>query len=158
MIIRSCEKTQDGTKRYLLSRVWNSALPVITYVGANPSKADNVIDDATVRKWVGFSQRLGFGGFDAVNLEPWVATKPGELNARDDLSDLYNLALLQNLRPPVIVCWGDCLRARHAAQRGLQILKTHAQVKTFRCWGFTQKGNPKHPLMLSYQTPLEVWK
>lgn len=48
-----------GECRYTLTRVWNSALPMITFVMLNPSTADAVQFDPTLRRCVGFAKREG---------------------------------------------------------------------------------------------------
>jgi hypothetical protein len=35
----------------------------------NPSTAGATDDDQTIRKWIGFSRRFGFGRFDGTHLE-----------------------------------------------------------------------------------------
>ena len=59
--------SQCGLYRYTLDRAWANGR-TITFVGVNPSTADAAIDDATVRRWRGFSERWGYVGFTVVNL------------------------------------------------------------------------------------------
>lgn len=156
-VIRTCRKSPDGRKRYELARAWDASLPGVTFIGANPSLADDIEDDATVRKWLGFARRLGYGSFAALNLEPWIATNPKALrDMAPDVVDKPNQFLLGTITGAVIVCWGDCLQKRHAAHESIWLLKNSTAL-TVQCWGRTARGNPKHPLMLSYSTPLEPW-
>jgi hypothetical protein len=54
--------------RYWLSRDWDDSLPIVTFIMMNPSTADATIDDATIRKCVGFAKAWGFGRIRVVNL------------------------------------------------------------------------------------------
>jgi hypothetical protein len=54
--------------RYSLSRFWNPKLPSISFVGLNPSTADDQTDDPTVRRCVAFARRWNFGGLILTNL------------------------------------------------------------------------------------------
>jgi hypothetical protein len=54
--------------RYRLWRCWGDGNHRVAFVGINPSTADEVDDDATIRKCVGFAKRWGFSALDMVNL------------------------------------------------------------------------------------------
>ena len=54
--------------RYRLERSWDDSLPWITWVMLNPSTADASVDDATIRRVVGFSRKFGAGAAWVVNL------------------------------------------------------------------------------------------
>lgn len=60
--------------RQSLVRVWDGGRPVGMFIGANPGQANEVDNDATVRKYIGFGQRWGWGGFVAGNLAQWIST------------------------------------------------------------------------------------
>ena len=49
-----------GKCRCTLTRVWDPALPIITFVLLNPSTADSVKLDPTLRRCVGFGKREGY--------------------------------------------------------------------------------------------------
>jgi hypothetical protein len=85
--------------RASLERIWDPKGTIGIFVGANPGQADAVTNDATVRKYIGFAQRWGWGGFLAVNLFQWVATDMQELIAR--------VAAGQPCNPPGCDRWFD---------------------------------------------------
>ena len=62
--------------RYRLWRIWNGSQSRLVFVMLNPSTADGEQDDPTIRKCVGFAERLGYGGIEVVNLFAWRATDP----------------------------------------------------------------------------------
>ena len=51
----------------------------ICWVMLNPSTADAQVDDPTIRKVRGFTERLGYDGFLVVNRFAWRTTDPREL-------------------------------------------------------------------------------
>ena len=74
--------SDDGLYRYILTRTWDRSLPALVFCMLNPSTADATVDDPTIRKCIGFAQRLGYGGIIVVNLFAYRATKPRELYAQ----------------------------------------------------------------------------
>lgn len=150
-----------GLYRYSLDRAWGHG-KTITFIGVNPSTADASIDDATVRRWRGFSERWGFASFTVVNLFAFRSTDVGALASAQDAigpeNDRYIRAAI-GAADLVVPCWGDrgklprALRPRIDAVR--ELLRTGtAPVQVF---GLTAGGDPKHPLMLSYATERKDW-
>ena len=62
--------------RYALWRVWDESKPVAVFIGLNPSTADEVNDDPTVKRCVNFAQEWGYGGLCMANLFAFMATDP----------------------------------------------------------------------------------
>src|SRR3546814_20987169 len=75
----------------------------------NPSKANAEIDDATIRKDIGFSRRLGIGRFIKVNKFAYQATDVKALRSAADPvgpeNDDYIRAAMREADLH-IVCWG----------------------------------------------------
>lgn len=69
------EFSPDRRYRYILTRRWSPA-PMLGCIGLNPSTADELQDDPTVRRWMGFARRDGFGGIVVGNLFAFRATNP----------------------------------------------------------------------------------
>jgi len=133
----------------------------------NPSKAGVGDDnDATVRKWKGFAERWGWGGFWAGNLFSYIETESSKLR---DLSYAHavgehNNAVLQAMvavAPEIVLCWGnnvpDALKRRVGEVLGIvrSCKRPEAQVT---CLGLTAQGAPWHVLRLGYDTPRMPWE
>ena len=56
------------TWRYKLWRRWSSAGPIVAFIGLNPSTADELNDDPTIRRCIGFARHWGFGGMYMLNV------------------------------------------------------------------------------------------
>lgn len=148
-IISPCE-----TYRYNLARVWGEGSH-ITWVMLNPSKADALIDDQTIRKCIGFARRLGHAGIDVVNVYAYRATDPDDLyeaerrgtNIIGPENDRYVGEAFA--RAAVVVCaWG----ANKVSRGRRDFVASHAEAagKPLWCIGLTDKGAPRHPCMAPY--------
>lgn len=146
------------TWRYALLRIWDSSKPMACFIGLNPSTADEVQDDPTIRKCMGFAQRWGNGGLLMLNLFAWRATMPKDMFAAqaagkdiigpaNRLDDLLRMA--HHGTNTVVAAWGKHggYRGQHATavlrQRGLHYLKLN------------KDGSPQHPLYIPYEQKLE---
>ena len=58
----------DGTKRYLLCKVWDDSLPKVTVIMLAPSEASGVALDTTTQLCLNNASRLGYGSISIVNL------------------------------------------------------------------------------------------
>jgi hypothetical protein len=145
---------EPGTYRYRLTRIWDDR-PPCTWCMLNPSTADGKVDDATIRKCMRFSWLWGHGGIIVVNLYAYRSRDPKALLAADDPigpdNDTYiRLACQEATR---VVCgWGALPFAVSRART--------VPDKMFlpMCLGVTKSSEPRHPLMLSYSTPLELYR
>jgi len=145
---------EGRTFRHTLYREFNPGLPAVLFVMLNPSKADGNTDDPTIRKTVGFAKRWGFGRVNVANLYDYRATDPRELRKqgypKSERCDevIFELAMRSET---IVVAWGanaPDLRAKDVADRVLRGFALKSLGMT------TANGQPRHPLMLSYDTPL----
>lgn len=168
-----------GAHRLALIRIWDRSLDYVMICGLNPSTADGEDDDPTIRKEVGFSKRLGFGGFVKVNAFSYRATAqrdlvrafkdgsavspalgPGRNMTENEGTIVAQLCLLQahngSWRPPIILAWGNppSVVMQDALDDMVRFLRP---LGVLHCWGRTKSGNPRHPVRLAYATPLELW-
>lgn len=156
---KSAVISEDGVMRYNLIREWDGDKPNLLFVLLNPSTADAKQDDPTIRRCVGFAQRLGFGTMIVVNLFAYRCSKPKHLLnthniiGRDNDRYIINAAKRVSM---IIVAWG-CHKAVLRGDRSQKVLNILPKDKTF-CLGKTKDGYPKHPLYVPYESkPISYW-
>lgn len=140
----------DGPYRYYLSR---GTGPQCGVVMLNPSTADGLEDDATIRKLMGFTRDWGYPSFVVANLFSFRATDPKVMLAAPDPVGPHTDGYLHAIAtlPLVVVAWGnDAPKAR--AIEALRILR--APGRMLYCLGRTMHDQPKHPLYVPYSTKL----
>ena len=157
--------SECGLYRYRLDR--DCGLPfegskVFAYFGINPSTADATLDDATVRKWRGFTMRNGGHRFIVGNAFAYRSTDPKALYHVADPAGPENLAHLKQIiaeADVLVPCWGGLSKVLKSQQSRLRtvLYMLTASGKPVLHFGTTQCGQPKHPLMLGYETPLLPW-
>jgi hypothetical protein len=156
-IISNC-----GLYRYRLERQGpgEGATAVIM---VNPSTADAVEDDHTIRKLSGFGERNGWGRIIVGNLFAYRATDVQALKRAGDpvgpLNDDHLNQIFQEAER-VVFAWGPISKqptyhrgrwrqvASMAASCGHQPLSIGPAAKC---------GHPKHPLTLAYSLPILPW-
>jgi len=150
-----------GLYRYRLDRTVGMVGPVFAFFGINPSTADATADDATVRKWIGFTKTWGGSRFIVGNVWPLRSTDVKALATatRWKHIDSENWQHLQQIvaeADVLVPCWGDRSKVPRAMHNDLDKLRAWLATtgKPMRAFGLTASGDPKHPLMLGYATPL----
>lgn len=137
--------------RYSLTRSWNEGSGKAVFIGLNPSTADKLQDDPTIRRCVGFARSWGCASMEIVNLFAFCATKPEDLRLAEEPIGRYTDRGIANAIAEAtlsIACWGN-----HGAflARSEQILERHPELL---CLGINASGMPKHPLYIkATQTP-----
>lgn len=155
-IVSPCEQY-----RYRLERTVAMEGPVYAFFGINPSTADASVDDATVRKWIGFTKKWGGSRLIVGNVSPLRATDVRELKTRLISTQAYgdNLTALRRIiaeADVLVPCWGDRGKAPRVIHNDIdQLMATiKTSTKPVMHLGLTKGGDPRHPLMLGYNTPL----
>lgn len=149
------------TYRYLLTRIWDPAVPPIVFVMLNPSTADGFEDDATLRRLTGpdgFARRLRAGGVIVVNLFALRSTDPRALHRHADpvgrLTDVFVRQAVARAGT-VVVAWGA---APIATVRGREVTEAlTGRGVVLQCLGRTSAGQPRHPLYLPKGAALEPY-
>lgn len=153
--------SEDGQYRYALWRIWDDLRPVMSITMMNPSTADAVDDDPTIRRVVGFAKREGCGGIYVTNVFALRSTDPGALSRHGDPFGPENEKYLLgagrvSIMTQLVVAWGSRQGGRRLAdfyRRASTILV----VQSPSCLGVTKSGDPRHPLYLAKDTPLVPW-
>ncbi len=154
-VISPCE-----AYRYVLYRRWAEGGKTLLWVLLNPSRAEATVRDQTDKKGVGFSKLWGFNAYRFVNLFAYRSTKThgvtdvGLAKAIGPENDHW-LDLMIAEHEHVMLAWGGSIpklvNARVPAVA--EILARHHRKAW--CLGLTDTGQPKHPVMLGYDTPRE---
>ena len=137
------------TYRYTLWRTWDMFNPTfLQVIGLNPSIADEILDDNTVRRCINYAQRWGYGALCMTNIFAYRATDPMKLRTESDPvgpeNDLWLLQIAQEASL-ILAAWGV-----HGAYlcRG-EAVQALLQRQQLVCLGETKEGFPRHPLYMA---------
>lgn len=154
----------DMQHRYLLWRLLDpTKAHAVLFVGLNPSKATHERTDHTVTKEVEYARRWGYGLMVKANLFGLRSTDPKALYRTprpigDDNDRVIDAAVASPEVSHVVACWGSHGRYLGRGRAVLdRLLAGPKEVSCFKLktttW-LTKNGQPGHPLMLAYDTPL----
>lgn len=160
----TAELSPLGTYRYDLTRKWvwggDRHVPTLLWIMLNPSTADALEDDPTIRRCINFSKREGFGRMAVVNLFALRATDPKALlDHADPIGPRNQQVIRQWMADPSVsgvvaawgAWWGNC---RHRPPRlNVEMFAEQAGHKMV-CLGTTKGGDPRHPLYVKSDQPL----
>lgn len=148
-----CSAELSGCRlyRYRLTRIWTgdeNGPRMVNFVMLNPSTADDLQDDPTIRRCIRFAKDWGYDGLHVTNLYALRATDPRRLKEVDDPYGIQNSAHLTSVAARaarVVVAWGN--RAPMDFSLGVAIsLRRISREGVIYCLGITKKGQPVHPL------------
>ena len=145
-IFSSCRKY-----RYELWRWWDHSKPYVVFIGLNPSTADEINNDATVRRCISFAQSWDYGGLCMMNLFAFRATEPYVMKAclyPIGADNDEHLIMVTDKAGVVVAAWGT--HGSHKT-RDKEIM---AFIPDMWCLGTTKAGHPRHPLYLRKDTEL----
>lgn len=133
---------------------------IVVFVMLNPSTADDVQDDPTIRRCMGFARRWGFGRLVVVNLYAFRATEPMDMWAASgagvDIVGPENddhIAHVLSSCDRTIAAWGAGARPERVAEFGALVAAADVQLWALR---LTKDGAPRHPLYVHGDTtPIE---
>ena len=128
--------------RYVLWRVWDVKKPVVMFIGLNPSTANEITDDPTIRRVKSMARNWGYGGVYMANLFAWVTPYPDELlKCPDPVKDNDRWLLkLSKFADQIIFAWGNFKEAQERAKLVIEMFPHAMALHT------NKNGSPKHPL------------
>lgn len=154
----TAEISTCGSYRYLLTRKigpWPGPGRIIPalFIMLNPSTADAVQDDPTIRRCISFAEREWCTDLTVVNLFALRATNPKDLvghpNPVGPLNDQRIAEMIEKHKNGIIIAaWGS---HSFAEERAKQVID---KFGPFMCLGKTKNGSPRHPLYLKSIAPL----
>lgn len=148
--------------RWILHRDVQEAGIVVALAGVNPSIAGSEKNDQTIRKDMGFARVNGWRRIIKVNKFAFRATDVRELaTAFDPIGpecDAY-LERAFDEADIIVPCWGPLAKLpKRLRRRYLEVCRLMERSgKPIMCLGTAKDGQPRHTLMLSYDTPLAPW-
>lgn len=145
--------------RYTLWRCWKNLFSqdseYIMFIGLNPSTADEIINDNTIRRCIGYAKDWGYTGLCMMNIFAFRATQPKNMRMVEDPigpdndRELINMAKLCNM---VVAAWGNDGKYMN---RGKQV---RAMIPDLHYLRLTAGGFPAHPLYLPKKLKPILWK
>ena len=129
--------------RYSLTRSWNSADGYVLFIGLNPSIADEIADDPTLKRCINFAKDWGYGGLIMVNLFAYMATYPSELKkVALPIGKENNNYILKGYQKSqlTVIAWGN---DGYLLKRDKEVL---AIIENPMCLNINKSGQPVHPL------------
>ena len=145
------EFSECGKYRYALWRIWDNALPLVMFIGFNPSTADSLENDNTMKSVIRISKQNGYGGVYMMNLFGIISKDPDivERDGIDPMGGNLNCHIkVSPLCKDVVFAWGGFKQA---------LLVSGDFEKTYPnalCIGKNKNGSPKHPLYKSGKSVL----
>jgi hypothetical protein len=149
---------KEKTHRYALWRRWDSSLPMVMFIGLNPSRANEHYNDPTITRCVDFAVRWGYGGMFFGNLFGFRSPFPADLVRTMKESDAVgeendaNLQAMAALSDKVVFAWGSWPFIIERTQ-----IVRNMFPEAF-CFGYNKGGWPKHPLYLKKTSQLIPYK
>lgn len=149
IMARTATISDCGSYRYRLGRRWADGGRTLAYVMFNPSTADADVDDATIRRCIGFAKAHDFNALEVVNLFASRARDPKVLRAAGyPVGPDNDRHIIEVCTQADAVClaYGPLAAGLERPQVVLSMLRGLG-VK-LQCLHITRSGYPGHPLML----------
>jgi hypothetical protein len=173
MTTKRATLSADGLYRYRLERDIDQGLdedlndgPIkpLTVIMINPSTADASVDDATIRRLIGFAKNMGSEKLIVANLFALRSPLVTDLAKHADPVGPENWRHLSKIMEEsknghVVVAFGAYSKIPKLHMDCVDKLRDLADIHgvTLWCWGTNKDGSPKHPLYISATKALEPW-
>ena len=160
----------DGVYRYRLWRTppsrarvaYNPGVPFSTpeprlaFIMLNPSTADERLDDATIRRCLGYARTWGYSRVDVGNLYGYRSSSPALLKMAGfpvgEENDRHLVEIAKEAHC-IVVAWGAHAEPARAAHVLRLLQGLHGTVYAL---GFTKEGAPLHPLRQRADARLQI--
>lgn len=164
MEMTSADISRDRRYRYELVRGWDASKPYCLFIMLNPSTADEVNDDPTIRRVTDYAKRWGYGGVIVLNLFSFRTPDPKKLEELSRVKEKsYLVGFFNDAKihfwsekvDKVILAWGNHGKiydrsdeiVKKLSERGIPMYALTV----------TEEDEPGHPLYLKAELePFEV--
>ena len=158
---RSAKLSDCGKYRYELIREWSTSgfapegakKEQVVFCLLNPSTADSVEDDPTIRRCVSFAQGWGYSCLVVVNLFAFRATDPSELlKCPDPVGKRNDEYILKNAKEAALFVAGWGTKGVMLNRDNFVLDMLRSSRVAVHMLGQNRDGTPKHPLYLRGET------
>jgi hypothetical protein len=144
-----------GKYRYVLTRQVGTGPRTAAFIMLNPSTADAMNDDPTIRRCIGFARKWGYGQLVVLNLFAFRATDPADLKqAADPIGPENRTWFDRTLTGDGLVVCGWGVHGAHRGQDQVVLGWLRELGISPVALGITKDGHPKHPLYVPYSAEL----
>ena len=145
---------EDRRHRYALWRRWHASKPLVNFLCFNPSRADELRNDPTIRRCMGFAQSWGYGGIIITNLYGFCTTDPWALDRADDADGPDNddaIVACAGQAELVVAAWGSLFRTSKVRDKKIDAVTRLLASNDVLLYAIkiSTKGEPMHPLYLA---------
>lgn len=148
---------ESRTHRYTLWRTWGIKTNRVLFIMLNPSTADEVVLDPTIKKCIKFAKQWGFGGIDICNLFALRSTNPKLLytheNPIGDDNDQW-ITTTATLAKQIIVAWGKHGKLLNRSECVYNLLKNYQLFSLNN----NNDNSPEHPLYVPFSNEPKLWR
>ena len=151
-MLRAAIFSKDRKYRYVLKRIWDDKIKSCLFICLNPSTANEIEDDPTIRRCIGYANSFGYGGMVMVNIFAYRSTNPKKLKKVNNPIGKENNKYIEEMclkADKIILAWGNNGELNN---RGDIVIKELQQRYKLYCFGMNKSGQPKHPLYLPKKT------
>jgi len=144
-----------GSYRYTLNRSWGEGEGRCVFIMLNPSTADSMNDDPTIRRCMGYAHSWGFQALRVLNLFAFRSTNPMRLrDVADPIGPENDNQISLGCRDAqlIVAAWGNHGGFLNRGNEVIAMLEGFgtwdAETHQTHCLGMSKLHQPKHPLYL----------
>lgn len=149
--------SECGDYRYALWRELKGSESPVLFIMLNPSTADAAENDPTIKRCIDFSDRWNACALHVVNLFAFRSTEPQAMKALP-LADAIGAGNDDYITNRVKRCTRIVAAWGNHGQHGERYIWALRNIPNMLCLGLTKQGQPKHPLYVNGDTPLEPFQ
>lgn len=158
-LFSSCRKY-----RLFLFRQWDEKLPLVMFIGLNPSTANETENDPTIKSVGRISKNNGYGGFYMMNCFPIVSTDPKvckDFYTSGVPYEHHQFAINQQklkevgaICKDIVFAWGN-FKVVKQCRRDKELSEMFPNAMALF---INKNGSPKHPLYCKSETKIIKWE
>ncbi|TCP93453.1 hypothetical protein EDC44_1182 [Cricetibacter osteomyelitidis] len=147
--------SDDRQYRYVLWRIWDPLKPMVTFIGLNPSTADEKENDPTIIQCINFAKYWGYGGIYMLNLFAYRSTDKSKLSQVENPigaeNDRYFMEYADKAEK-IIAAWGNDGSYLNRSKQVCELLN-----KPLFALKINSSGEPHHPLYIPIDIEPEIY-